>query len=142
MDQARQEVVLFSKLNTLKFPHPGEIISYLKRVLEPARMLDFQVHVRKIPEGTPYLGSVASVDISKYVVENIDDEGEPRMIRSTTDRKGVVDLRLPFGKDFTVAATGCTSPPTLHVLVHIQHAHVYTSTCLLAVFAFAVCTPI
>ena len=56
---------MFLKLNTLKFPHPGEIISYLKRVLEPARMLDFQVNVRKIPEGDPYLGSVASVDISK-----------------------------------------------------------------------------
>ena len=91
---------MFSKLNTLKFPHPGEIVAYLKRVLAPARMLDFEVHVRKVPEGTPYTGAVATVDV-----------GAEEPIRNTTDRKGVVDLRLPFGKDFEVQAIGKANEP-------------------------------
>ena len=53
MDNSRKEVVLFSKLNTLKFPDPKDIVRYLKNVLAPARMLDFEVHVRRVPEGTP-----------------------------------------------------------------------------------------
>ena len=95
MDKSKQEVVLFSKLNTLKFPHPGEMVSYLKKVLAPARMLDFQVHVRKVPEGFPYSGAVAEVDV-----------GAESKIKNSTDRKGIVDLRLPFGKDFEVCARG------------------------------------
>ena len=122
----RQEVVLFSKLNTLKFPNPKEIIEYMKRVLAPARYLDFQVHVRKVPEGTPYLGGVASVEI-----------GADEPVRSTTDSKGVVDLRLPLGKDFEVVAQGC-DPRLLHTFKHI---HIYISTVCDALFlciAFAV----
>lgn len=100
MDNSRKEVVLFSKLNTLKFPHPEEIVKYLKRVLAPARMLDFEVHVRRVPEGTPYEGAIAEVDVQAEDV-----------IRNTTNRKGVVDLRLPFGKDFEVLARGKEKEP-------------------------------
>jgi hypothetical protein len=87
---SRQEVVLFSKLNTLKFPNPPDIVAYLKRVLAPARMLAFQLHVRSVPEGLPYVAAVAEVDV-----------GEDEPVCNDTDKKGCVALRLPFGKDFT-----------------------------------------
>jgi hypothetical protein len=165
MDNSRKEVVLFSKLNTLKFPDPAQIVKYLKHVLAPARMLDFEVHVRRVPEGTPYEGAIAEVDVQAEDVKwkrvgtvcpdgqeicnselqrSLQDVSDmktftkqewsafdvadlswdsyvhvsdayfmpvPTVIRNTTNRKGVVDLRLPFGKDFEVLARGKEKEP-------------------------------
>ena len=97
VDQSRREVVLFSKLNTLKFPNPPDVIAYIKRILASARMLAFQVHVRRVPEGSPYPGAIAEVKLG---------DSEEDSVRNTTDKRGVVDLRLPFGKDFQVIASG------------------------------------
>ncbi len=97
VDQSRREVVLFSKLNTLKFPNPPDVIAYIKRILASARMLAFRVHVHRVTDGQPYSGAIAEVKFG---------DSEEDSVHNTTDRKGVVDLRLPFGKDFQVIASG------------------------------------
>ena len=91
-------MVLFSKLNTLKFPTPEHIVKYLDRILAPARMLDFQLRLRRVPEGTPYSQALVQVDV-----------GEEDPVKNQTDREGKVDLRLPFGKDFEARGEGCDS---------------------------------
>ena len=87
---SRLEAVLFSKLNTLKFPNPPDIIAYIKRELAPVRMLAFKVLARNVPDGLPVSGGLAEVDV-----------GEDEPVHSETDRNGVVDLQLPFQKDLS-----------------------------------------
>ena len=88
---------MFSKLNTLKFPNPPDVIAYIKRILASARMLAFRVHVRRVPEGSPYPEAIAEVKLG---------DSEEDSVRNKSDKRGVVDLRLPFGKDFQAIASG------------------------------------
>lgn len=116
-----QKVVLFSKLNTLKFPTPDHIIKYLDRVLAPARMLEFKLRLRRVPEGTPYPKAHVEVEVGEEKPVKTDREG--------TDREGKVSLRLPFGKDFVATGSGCVpnlcrySASKLHI-AHLILRHV------------------
>ena len=70
VDQSpRHEVVLFSKLNTLKFPNAFNVIAYIKRILEPARTLAslathrLQMAVRRTQQRASYLQELAAARI-------------------------------------------------------------------------------
>ena len=98
-----QKVVLFSKLNTLKFPTPEHIIRYLEKVLAPARELEFELLLRRVPKGAPYSGAIVEVDV-----------GTENPVTQSTDNQGKVRLRLPFGKDFEARGSGCDAVFSLH----------------------------
>lgn len=56
----RHTLVLFSKLNTLRFPHPKALVSWLLKTLHPFRIATFQIFAKVIPGGRAYT-EVASV---------------------------------------------------------------------------------
>ena len=55
------------------------------------------MHVRRVPEGSPYPEAIAEVKLG---------DSEEDSVRNKSDKRGVVDLRLPFGKDFQAIASG------------------------------------
>jgi len=95
----RQSVVLFSKLNTLKFPNPPDVVDYLVRVLSGARITQFEVLVRKVPEGLPCAGALVEVHD-----QSTEEEFHPPNSHSRTDGRGSQMLHLPFRKSLTAIA--------------------------------------
>eukprot|EP00291_Cryptomonas_curvata_P002702 CAMPEP_0172187718 /NCGR_PEP_ID=MMETSP1050-20130122/21498_1 /TAXON_ID=233186 /ORGANISM="Cryptomonas curvata, Strain CCAP979/52" /LENGTH=153 /DNA_ID=CAMNT_0012862081 /DNA_START=294 /DNA_END=752 /DNA_ORIENTATION=- len=57
-ESSLKEVVLFSKLNTLKFPNPPDVVAFLNSVLAPARMTAFKVVVRNAATGDGQRGAM------------------------------------------------------------------------------------
>jgi len=84
----RHTLVLFSKLNTLRFPHPKALVSWLLKTLHPSRIATFQIFAKVIPGGRAYT-EVASVCV-------LTSDGES--YEGKTDRNGSCALKLPFGK--------------------------------------------
>uniref|UniRef100_A0A7S0HHR1 Uncharacterized protein n=1 Tax=Hanusia phi TaxID=3032 RepID=A0A7S0HHR1_9CRYP len=95
----RQCVVLFSKLNTLKFPNPPDVIDYLVRVLSGARVTQFELMVRSIPEGLPCAGAL--IEVHDYSTE---EQFYPTSSHTKTDARGLLMLHLPFRKNLTALA--------------------------------------
>ena len=91
---SRQQVVLFSKLNTLRFPNPPDVVGYLVRTLAPARSTRFTVYARALPGGLGCLGA--------HVKAQLDGQPDARPMlgevrEETSDKDGRVVLNLPFG---------------------------------------------
>ena len=84
----RHTLVLFSKLNTLRFPHPKVLVSWLLKTLHPSRIATFQLFPKVITGGRAYT-EVASVCV-------LTSDGES--YEGKTDRNGSCILKLPFGK--------------------------------------------
>mmetsp|Transcript_42657 Transcript_42657/g.106755 ORF Transcript_42657/g.106755 Transcript_42657/m.106755 type:complete len:969 (+) Transcript_42657:207-3113(+) len=93
------EVVLFSKLNTQRFPHPTDLVKSLLATLAPARSTKFRLIARHVPTGKAEEGAVI-----RAVLETTSEEfpSEGGVVRANTH--GFVEPLLPFGP-FTATAT-------------------------------------
>lgn len=92
----RTEVVLFSKLNTQRFPNPPDVVNYLIKTLAPARSTHFCFLLKSVPSGEPMVG--ASIELEDSLGNHMPREGDPSSMLPSSDNQGRIKLeKLPFG---------------------------------------------